>query len=593
MPGILELSGYALVGGVFAAARPLVAGSIMTFARNNLIRAWKGGAARSSGWAVALWASLVGAAFGADVSATRPEATTEFAPVSQAFILPIQDEITDITHDSLERRLKEIRDKNPKLIIIELDTPGGALGATLDICHMLKGLRDDGVHVYAWVNSKAYSGGTIIALATDGIFMVRNATIGDCQPIQFTSEGVSAIPKEVEAKATSPLLAELEDSVRRNGYNYDMVLALIRPEIEMFWVVNTRTGERRFVDAQGRDELFGLSGDKEGGGFLGLFRKDENKPRTPGELVSDDLSRTDWKYVKQDPVLGQVRQPIVSSRELLTMRTDKAVAFGFCKAVINTEDELRKHLNVTGSVIRLENTWTEDIIEWLASPMVRAVLFLLMLLGAYTEFQTPGFGVAGAVALVALVLFLGAPYLAGYTVTWEIVVIVLGIILLLVEAFVIPGFGVTGVLGLILLGIGLLASFVPAEPGFEKSWPAVPTLPLTYTYLKNGLYAMASGLVGSIVGMYFVARYFPKVPVASRLISPNPEHQAVQMDEPYQGVARVGDVGRAESLLRPAGKARFGSELVDVVSQGEYIQSGSRVQVVERRGNRIVVRPVE
>lgn len=531
----------------------------------------------------------------ASTPATRT-ATTMPGPIERAYILPIRGEISDITKDSLERRLKTIRDKDPQLVVVELDTPGGGLGATLEICDTLKALRDDHVRVYAWVNTKAYSAGTIIALATDGILMARNATIGDCQPIQITAEGVSAIPKDVEAKATSPLLAEMEDSARRNGYSYDMVLSLIRPEMELFWVTNTRTGEKRFVDARHRDELFGLSRGKEGGGggLLGLFKGDDrDKPHQTGELVSDDLSKTDWKYVKQDPILGAVRQPIVSSRELLTMRTDKATAFGFCQATINNESELRQHFEVSGPFERLDNTWMEDIIEWLATPMVRGVLFMLMLLGAYAEFKAPGLGLAGLVALIALVLFLGAPYLAGYTVTWEIVAIVLGIILIVIEVFVIPGFGVVGIIGLILMGIGLLASFAPAEPGFEREWPALPTLQQTYDYMKSGLYALAAGLAGSVVGMYFVARYFPRLPVAGRLIAANPAHDEVQMDDPYPGIAQPGDTGVAETLLRPAGKARFGSTLVDVVSEGEYIQGGSRVVVIERRGNRVVVRRVE
>ena len=42
--------------------------------------------------------------------------------------------------------------------------------------------------------------------------------------------------------------------------------------------------------------------------------------------------------------------------------------------------------------------------------------------------------------------------------------------------------------------------------------------------------------------------------------------------------------------MRPAGKARFGSLLVDVVSEGEFLEDGARIEVVERFGNRVVVR---
>ncbi len=538
-------------------------------------------------------------------SSAPSSAVTRPASFNRAFVITIEDDISDITYDSLERRLTSIRDKNPGLIIIELDTPGGALGATLDICDAIKDLRDDGVKVYAWINNRAYSAGTIIALATDGIVMAsKTATIGDCQPIQITPSGASAIPDEIEAKATSPLLAELRDSARRGGYNLDMVLALIRPEMEVFWLENTETGERRFVDVRGRDELFGLidaNGDESGkrrGGLLGLFgeEKAETQEREPGQILSDEKSQTAWRYVKSHPDLGEIEQPIVSHRELLTMKGHEAAAYGFSLAMLRSEDDLKTYFHITGVVERLENTWIESAIEWLASPMVRGVLFLLMLLGAYTEFQTPGFGLPGGVALVALVLFLGAPYLAGFTVTWEIVAIVLGIVLLAIEAFVIPGFGVAGITGIILLAVGLLASFVPEEPtapAFENDWFRLPTLPATYRYLRHGLYSLAAGLTGSIFGMVLIAKYFPQVPIAGRIIAPNPDHDAIQMADPYDGTARVGDIGQAESLLRPAGKARFGATLVDVVSEGEYIEAGTRVEVVQRHGNRVVVRRVD
>ena len=40
---------------------------------------------------------------------------------------------------------------------------------------------------------------------------------------------------------------------------------------------------------------------------------------------------------------------------------------------------------------------------------------------------------------------------------------------------------------------------------------------------------------------------------------------------------------------QPAGKARFGQRYVDVVTDGAFVTKGSRVKVVEIRGNRVVV----
>lgn len=51
----------------------------------------------------------------------------------------------------------------------------------------------------------------------------------------------------------------------------------------------------------------------------------------------------------------------------------------------------------------------------------------------------------------------------------------------------------------------------------------------------------------------------------------------------------AGAVGRSLSALRPSGSARFGEEVVSVVSGGELIPPGTRIQVVEISGNRVVV----
>ncbi len=522
------------------------------------------------------------------VSTTQPAARS----FDDAVVLTIRGTISEITRDSLRRRLREVEERGASLVLLELDTPGGALGATLEICTIIKELRDSGTAVYAWVNKQAYSAGTIIALATDGIVMARNATIGDCQPIMMTGTGVSAIPEEIEAKATSPLLAELRDSSRRNRYSLSMIYALIRPEMQMFWLENIDTGERRFVDLFDRDRLFGRevedrAQDKSEGSDKGTRR------RLSPEPIPDSESQTAWRYVTAAAPLSEVTQPIVGDRDLLTMPTDEALAYGFSLATLNSDAELKQYFGVTGSMTRLQNTWLETVIEWLASPMVRSVLFLLMMLGAYTEFQTPGFGLPGVVALVALLLFLGAPYLAGTTRSWEIVAIVAGVILLALELFVIPGFGLAGIMGIILIIVGLLASYVPPEPSFDPASFRLPTMRLTYQFLERGLYSLAGGLTASIVGMFIIARYLPRTAFGSRIIAPNPQHDAVQIDDPYQGIARVGDVGVSESLLRPAGKARFGGRLVDVVSQGDYIETGERVRVVERSGNRVVVRQAD
>ena len=198
---------------------------------------------------------------------------------------------------------------------------------------------------------------------------------------------------------------------------------------------------------------------------------------------------------------------------------------------------------------------------------------------------------AAFVALIALAIFVGAPYLTGLANVWEILFLVVGMLLIALEIFVIPGFGVAGISGIGLVIVGLLATFVPDEPG--RTIPLyLPSLASTWRGLQVGVITLVCSMAASLIGMFMLSKYLPRVPVFRRIVPANPMPSEVLVDDPYRGAARIGDIGVTEGPLRPAGKARFGSVLVDVVSQGDYLGAHVRIEVVERRGNRVVVRAV-
>jgi membrane-bound serine protease (ClpP class) len=53
----------------------------------------------------------------------------------------------------------------------------------------------------------------------------------------------------------------------------------------------------------------------------------------------------------------------------------------------------------------------------------------------------------------------------------------------------------------------------------------------------------------------------------------------------------IGKNGVATTTLRPAGKAKIEGKLVDVVTQGDFIEKGAQIRVLRLEGNRIVVVP--
>jgi membrane-bound serine protease (ClpP class) len=137
----------------------------------------------------------------------------------------------------------------------------------------------------------------------------------------------------------------------------------------------------------------------------------------------------------------------------------------------------------------------------------------------------------------------------------------------------------------------MLGTFVPEEPG--RSFPIyLPSMPSAVEHLKTALLTIVAAMATSLVGMVMLSRFLPRLPVLNRVVPANPTPSDVLVGDPYHGAARVGDIGEAVGPLRPAGKARFAGLLVDVVTRGEYLEPHARVEIIEQRGNRVVVRAI-
>jgi membrane-bound serine protease (ClpP class) len=115
--------------------------------------------------------------------------------------------------------------------------------------------------------------------------------------------------------------------------------------------------------------------------------------------------------------------------------------------------------------------------------------------------------------------------------------------------------------------------------------------------LRDSLMVVAASGVGTIAAALSLRRFLPHAPMFNRLML-NPlaaderdelEYREVVADYSYL----VGQIGRATTHLRPAGRAEIGGELIDVVAEGEPIDRGAAVQVVFAKANRVLVRPVD
>ncbi len=268
---------------------------------------------------------------------------------------------------------------------------------------------------------------------------------------------------------------------------------------------------------------------------------------------------------------------------LLSLSAGEAVRLGVADAELGSEEAVLSAVGAAGRpIVAHAASRTERLLRFLGMPAVASLLLLMMMGGLYFEIQTPGLGLAGAVALIGALLFFAPHYLLGLVESWEIVLFAIGVLLLITEVFVTPGFGLFGAAGLVLtfgaLGAALVGNVGLDFPGTSELSGAAATL--------------ASAVVLTIVLGVALGRYLPESTRFQRLVLGT----SLSVDEGYTSAdtddSLVGQRGSAVSPLRPAGAASIAGRRVDVVSDGGYIDAGDPVEVVRVRGARIEVRAV-
>jgi membrane-bound serine protease (ClpP class) len=233
--------------------------------------------------------------------------------------------------------------------------------------------------------------------------------------------------------------------------------------------------------------------------------------------------------------------------------------------------------------------WLDQIAAFLRLSTVRFFLVMIGITCLILELKIPGATAPGVIAAICFVLFFWAQsHLNGQIIILAILLFVLGLILIGIEIFVMPGFGFVGIAGILLLVVGLGLATVERMPHSERDW-----IDLGATFTQFGLGIILAGFTAIVV-----ARYLPSIPIANRMmLSPPGERSESGEESPAlpgaeQAAALLGAVGTAATTLRPAGMARFGEQYVDVVTEGNFIPAGARLQVIEVEGTRIVVKEV-
>lgn len=241
--------------------------------------------------------------------------------------------------------------------------------------------------------------------------------------------------------------------------------------------------------------------------------------------------------------------------------------------------------------IGLQSAQQKELVVTSAERLARFVaamapLFLIAgLLGIYIEMRTPGFGIPGLVGIVCLAIFFWGHHIAGLAGWEELVLFIVGTVFLLIELLFIPGFGIVGITGILLMLGALLSAMVRRLP----TGPIFPTwIELQWPLLKLVIALIATFGIGALLGPLF-----PKLGILNRLVLARSTARTEGFTATREDRSLIGMEGITLSPLRPSGVAKFSDRKLDVITEGDFVEVGRKVKIVDCHGPRIIVKEVD
>ena len=438
----------------------------------------------------------------------------------KVYVLPIREDIMPPLVYLVRRGVKEAMEAKADLLVLDMETNGGRLDTTMEIIRILNQFQGE---TMTYVNRNAFSAGAFISVATKHIYMAPGSVIGAAAPIVLSpgGGGVEKMPDTYERKMVSAVKALVRTSAEKNGYNIAVVEAMV-DKTRAVKLTNVVDGVTNTVVLNDEGNILTLTNTE--------AEKEYGNP--PTKLLSS-----------------------------------------------GTAKELEELLKVTGyegaQRFNIKPTGMERIGTWLNS--ISFLLLIIGVVGLYIEFKTPGFGLPGIVGITAFALYFLGGYVSGLSGAEWIVVFVIGVILVAVEMFFYPGTVLIGLIGACLMLVAIIMALVDVYPApGPQSLPRIPSLDKFELPFRH----LVIATFGGALGIWLVSRFLPKTSIYQKMVSTSASGVKTEAALEEKRRAHLGQIGTTISALRPGGKAKFGDEILDVISPGEMIPKGVQVKII-------------
>ncbi|MEM8666265.1 MAG: NfeD family protein [Planctomycetota bacterium] len=463
-------------------------------------------------------------------------------------IIPLKEDINPLSGALLQRKFDEAVKSGVDVIVLDIHSPGGFTYVTFDLMDMV--LEAEGVETVAFVEKDAISGAALLSLACDRIIMLPDARMGDAGEIVMGADGAF---RYTEAKSRSVLAQKVRDTARATGRPIALAEKMVDKDMVVFSATNNATGESKYFS------------DKEWDAF-------------------DDADQ----WTKGKPVRE-------AGKEMFFIANgQRAVELGMASQTIDSRSDLASTLNLSEPVPVMERSWIDSMVFLLNTGVVTFLLILIGLIALTVELGAPGLGVGGLISLLCFSLFFWSRFLGGTSGWLEVTLFLVGLVFIGAELFVIPGFGVAGVSGIsLVIGSLVMASRRVMIPESGEQWSG----------LGYDVMLVVGAFIGFLIALMFLSNYIGDIPGLSRLTLKPPVAVEGATAAAATSIAtggimpgwqrvEIGDTGQTISPLRPSGKMQIDDFMVDVVTEGDFVEPGVDVKVVGKQGARVIVRPV-
>lgn len=268
-------------------------------------------------------------------------------------VVSVSSDIAGPTVELVTRSIDEATAGGARLIVYELNTPGGDLTSVTDIMNAFNGSP---IPVVVWVTpsgAAAWSGGTYILMASDVAVMASGTTIGSAQPVSAAGEPIN------ETKIINALTGLMRDNARLHDRNETAAQQFITQNINL----GPEEALRLHIIEFAADSLDSLLSQLQ-----------------PYTLV---LSTTQMGTSVRKLVLTSALSNVTYTKSYDFSGISQAPAYNYSPS------------------------YSVQLLTFLSNPIISIALFLVGMYAVIIGFKTPGYGVEIVGALMVLFALIG------------------------------------------------------------------------------------------------------------------------------------------------------------------------------------------